>query len=465
MPTTEGAVPFPPVSYADWRAGVEAEPGPDVVSRRLRATTEDGIAIEPLYAPGGPGDAEAQNLAGLVVGLLPSGEQGWKIRQRFPANAARETIDTAIAGGVQSIEFTWKETDEFLKLFALLPDLGLAGIETSLEGNFAKSLTGFGVSVEKFGRLSLGIDPINSFLRNESLTGELVHDVGMVSLLKEWNRPGDIPLRASGDVFFDAGATSGMTLGMTMASALAYLRAVESTGADPAWASGMLEVRLPCGPRFFESAAMLRAARLVWARILEVSGMVPVPLRLVASTGRRNLTRHDPWNNALRNTSVALAAALGGADVLQLLPHDSRTAEPGPAALRLARTTGLILQEEASLGRVLDPAEGSWFLESLTAELARVAWEELRRLDAVGGIVAAIESGDVSRRIAEAAAARHERVQSRRHPILGVTEYPVEGEAATRSGLEMTEDEAPSAFPLRPDALPFELLRDAGEAT
>ena len=73
MPTTEAAVPFPPVSYTDWRAGVEAEPGPDVVSRRLRAITEDGIAIEPLYAPGGPGDAEARNLAGLVVGLLPAG--------------------------------------------------------------------------------------------------------------------------------------------------------------------------------------------------------------------------------------------------------------------------------------------------------------------------------------------------------------------------------------------------------
>ena len=465
MATIEGAVPFPPVSYATWRAGVEAELGADMVSRRLRAITEDGIAIEPLYAPGGPGDGEAQNLAGRVVGLLPAGEQGWRIRQRFPAKAARETIDTAIAGGVQSIEFTWKDTDEFLEMFAMLPELGREGIETSLEGNFARSLTGFGVSLDKFGKLSLGIDPIAAFLRNESVTGDLAQDVGMVGLLAQWNRPGDVPFRASGDVFFDAGATPGMTLGITMAVALAYLRGVETAGADPGWAAGALEVRLPCGPRFFESAAMLRAARLVWARILEASGMVPTPLRLVASTGRRTLTRHDPWNNALRNTAVALAAASGGADILQLVSHDARTAEPGPAALRLARTTGLILQEESSLGRVLDPAEGSWFLESLTSQLAEVAWDELRRLDAAGGIIAAIESGDLSRRIAEAAAARHERVQSRRHPIIGVTEHPVEGEVATRAALELAEAEAPSAFPLRPDALPYELLRDAGPAT
>ena len=135
---------------------------------------------------------------------------------------------------------------------------------------------------------------------------------------------------------------------------------------------------------------MLRAARLVWARVLELSGITPTPVRLVASTGRRTLTRQDPWNNALRNTSVAFAAAIGGADVLQLLPHDVRNGEPSAAALRLARTTGLILQEESSLGRVLDPAEGSWFLESLTSELAAVAWGELRRLEAAGGIVAAI---------------------------------------------------------------------------
>ena len=109
-----------------------------------------------------------------------------------------------------------------------------------------------------------------------------------------------------------------------------------------------------------------------------------------------------------------------------MLPHDIRNAESSAAALRLARTTGLILQEEAHLGRVLDPAEGSWFLESLTAELAEEAWGELRRLEAAGGIIAAIESGELSQRIAEAAAARHERVKARRHPIIGVTEHPVQ---------------------------------------
>jgi hypothetical protein len=117
----------------------------------------------------------------------------------------------------------------------------------------------------------------------------------------------------------------------------------------------------------------------------------------------------SPWNTPPRFVAI-LPADQVDRDLRRMgLARRTLTfAEAG----RLARTTGLILQEESSLGRVLDPAEGSWFLESLTSQLAEVAWDELRRLDAAGGIIAAIESGDLSRRIAEAAAARHERVEA-----------------------------------------------------
>jgi methylmalonyl-CoA mutase len=460
MPVTEGATPFPPIGYAAWRAGVEANLGADAVTRRLRATTEDGMGIEPLYAAGGPGDEQARTLADRVVGLLPEAGQGWRIRQRFPVTASRNTLDAAIAGGVQSLEFTWTDIVELVRLFGIVPELGRAGIEVSLEGNFLRSLLGVGVDISRLGPFSLGIDPVASFLRGDSATGVLVQDTGMLGLVSQWRRPGSLLLRASGDGFFDAGATTGMTLGLTLAVALAYLRAQDDAEVDLSAAASTIEVRLPCGPRFFESAAMLRAARLVWSRILELSGIAVAPLRLVAITGRRTLTRHDPWNNALRNSAVAFAAAVGGADVLQLLPHDSRTTTPGDAALRLARTTGLILREEASLGRVMDPAEGSWFMASLTASLAEEAWEELRRLDAAGGIIAAIDAGDLSRRIADAASARHERVMDKRHPIIGVSEYPVTGEVARRSQEEIVEAAAGGLLPFRPDALPYEVLRD-----
>jgi methylmalonyl-CoA mutase len=422
--------------------------------------TEDGIPIEPLYAPGGPGDGEARNLAGRVVGLLPAPAGGWRIRQRFPAAISPEVLATALAGGVQSLEFlAGRGEDPGHGLARTLKDLDLHDVELSFEDLQHPLPAGFDFP---HNQVSLGIDPIGRALRHGGTAGE------MRSALAEVGGGRPVPgrsimlFRASGESFFDAGGTPVMTLGAALAVALTYLRALAEGGADLAWAAGTIEVRLPCGPRFFESAAMLRAARLVWARVLEVAGIAPHPLRLVASSGRRSLMRHDPWVNALRNTSVAFAAAIGGADAIQLLPHDVRSAEPGAAAMRLARTTGLVLRDEASLRRVLDPAEGSWFLETFTAELAEGGWDELRRLDAAGGIVAAIESGQLSHRIADAAAARHERVRSRRHPIIGVSEHPVAGEVAPPAPGEIAEPAGQARpFPFRPDALPFEQLRDA----
>ncbi len=406
MPANGTHAPFPPASYATWREGVEAALGPDAVSRTLRTTTADGIAIEPLYAPGGPGAPEARAMAGRLVGLLPEPGEAWHIRQRFPVGTPRSVLDSAIAGGVQSLEFSFTEIAELERLADLAPQFNSAGIEVSFEGNVLASGSGVGLAGFGFDRLSLGADPVASFLEGAGATGGLVTDVGKLGSVRPLDRPGGMLVRASGDAFFDAGATSGMTLAATLAVALAYLRALETAGTDLAWAARTLEMRLPCGPRFFENTAMLRAARLVWARILEVAGIAPTPLRLVASTGRRSFIGDDPWANALRNTAVAFAAAAGGADVLHLAPHDERGDAPGAVALRLARTTGLVVRDEASLRRVIDPAEGSWFLETLTGELAEAAWEELRRIDAAGGIVPVIESGELQQRIADVAGAR-----------------------------------------------------------
>jgi len=450
--------PFPRTSFAEWRDGVEAELGPDAVTSRLRATTEDGIPVEALYAPGGPGDGQAWNLAGRVVGLLPDVEAGFGIRQRFPLNSPPEELEAAIAGGVQSLEFLVGDGErEGRALAASLKRLDAGTVELSLEGMTAAQYASDGAAFAGF-RMSWGIDPISRAWHQGGAAGSLRSELLALPHAAKSGTAHSL-LRASGEPIFDAGATTGMTLGATLAAAVAYLRTLDDAGADPAWAASVIEARLPCSPRLFETIAMLRAARLLWARVLEVAGIVPVPLRVVASSGRRVLTRHDPWNNALRNTAVGFAATVGGADLLQLLPHDVRTANPGAAAMRLARTTGLVLREEASLTRVLDPAAGSWFLESLTAKLAETAWDELRRLDAAGGIMSAIASGELSRRVAEAAAARHARVRARRHPIIGVTEHPVEGEAVPRSAEDAALAALDGPFPFRPDALPYEVLQ------
>lgn len=485
MPTTNGPDPFPPVTYAQWRAGVESESG----ARSLRAITEDGIAIEPLYATGVAGDG-GTNASGRMMGLLAGEGRGLLIRQRFPFTVSGEVLHAALQGGVQSLEFEDDGRDPKFerlgKAFAdpdvLEPGLWSRVLEVSWEDYRPRD-----ASVEFKVPTSFGEDPIGRWLRGGGNAAEARADLARQRPTQPFSDKRDRDMRAAGESFHEAGATSGMTLGATMAVALTYLRAmvdgghqylrmlerqVETVagprphwdrteelikqGVNPSWIASLIEVRLPCSQRFFESAAMLRAARLVWARLLEVSGIEQTPLQLVASTGRRTLTLHDPWNNAIRNTAVAFAAAIGGADVLQLLPHDVRSGEPSAAALRLARTTGLILEEEAGLGRVADPAQGSWFLESLTADIAAAAWEEMRRIDAEGGIIASIESGALGRRIAEQAAARHERVQDGRHPILGVTDHPVKDEVVHRSASDIADSDPSRPLPFRPDAMPVE---------
>ena len=304
MPSAGSPPPFPPTTYAMWRDGIAAELGPDALTSRLRAKTEDGIPIEPLYAPGGPGDGEARTLAGRVLGLLPDQATGWRIRQRFALTAPRSALADALAGGVQSLEFLVEEGDRGgRQLAAALDGLELGDVELSFEGLSPADLP-LPVLESFTGPVSFGVDPIGRVLQRGGAPGGLQSELaslGRMTLSGNVRRL----LRASGDPFFDAGGTTGMTLGATLAVALAYWRALEEGGADPGWAAGTIEVRLPCGPRFFESIAMLRAARLVWARMLELGDITAAaPLQLVATSGRRTLTRHDPWVNALRNSAA-----------------------------------------------------------------------------------------------------------------------------------------------------------------
>ena len=241
------------------------------------------------------------------------------------------------------------------------------------------------------GLLSLGFDPIGHAVVTG--TGRPLAE-GLAALAAHVSHGGSLRvLRADGTVL--DGPNAGVLLGRTVGIALAYLRLMDDAGLDLAAAAQCIEVRLPCDSRFFRATALLRAARLVWARVLELAGVAePAPLYLVAtstaSAGR------EPWIGALRNSVVAFAGAVGGADVIQLVPGERLDAMSTNGPRRLACTTPLIAREEASLRRVADPAEGSWFLEAITAAIAGDAWAEVTRLETAGGIVAAMRAGALS---------------------------------------------------------------------
>lgn len=189
------------------------------------------------------------------------------------------------------------------------------------------------------------------------------------------------------------------------------------------------------------------------------------------------MTVRDPWVNLLRVTAASMAAALGGADSLATLPYDDRLGEHGELGRRMARNTQLLLAEESNVARVVDPMGGSWYLESLTDELADAAWSRFGELETAGGMPVVLVDGSIARRISDGVTERMARVATRRQPITGVSEFPDLGEARpTRapagvgdpSGADVVDHgtAATAIAPLTPVhwSAAFEELRDRSDA-
>ena len=166
-----------------------------------------------------------------------------------------------------------------------------------------------------------------------------------------------------------------------MATAVTYLRAMTEGGLSLDAAAEQILFRVSLGTRHFLAIAKLRAARQLWGRVVEASGGSEDAgaMRIHARVSDRVLTQRDPYVNILRNTVSVFAACIGGADMITSVPLDQVTSPPDDLTRRLARNTLLVLQEEAHLHRVIDPAGGSWFLETITDELAAEGWRIFSR--------------------------------------------------------------------------------------
>jgi methylmalonyl-CoA mutase len=226
--------------------------------------------------------------------------------------------------------------------------------------------------------------------------------------------------------YHEAGASPGQELGCALATGTAYLRELTAAGLPVDAALAQLEFRFAVGADQFTSIATLRAARRLWARVAEVCGAGPKAgaQSQHAVTSPVMMTRRDPWVNLLRTTVATLAAGVGGADAVTVLPFDSELGAPDAFARRIARNTSAILLEESHLGRVIDPAGGSWYVEHLTADLARAGWAFFQEIERAGGQAAALRSGFVGERLAATWEIRRKALATRREPITGVSEFP-----------------------------------------
>ncbi|RIK87120.1 MAG: methylmalonyl-CoA mutase [Hyphomicrobiales bacterium] len=272
--------------------------------------------------------------------------------------------------------------------------------------------------------LSFGIDPAAIFAGSGALrmSIEALH-ASMPQSLAHFFAMG-IPavlLEADGRVVHNAGGSEAQELGVMLASAVSHLRMFQEARQPLVYAAPHIGFAIAIDQNQFLSVAKLRALRRLWAKVQEICAIPPAQAKVHAETSYRMLSARDPETNILRTSLAAFAAAAGGADTISVLPHTLPHGLPERRARRLARNAQLVLAEETHLSFLGNPSATSEDLDILTASLCASAWEELRQIEAEGGLFASLAAGHVQKRVAEARAQRLERLRAETLRIVGDT--------------------------------------------
>ena len=470
---------FPPADEAAWKALVaEALKGAPFAS--LRSESYDGIAIEPLY----PRAQGAERIASRAAAP-------WSVMQRIDlpdAKAANAQILDDLSNGANALSLVFEgavgdygyalpATEEAIA--AILDGVHLdAGIGVELD--FGPPSRQVATLMADYVRAK-GLKPSALDMRFcfDPLGARAVRGAfpmpwaklapvvtGLIGDLVAEGFTGPFAV-ADGRPVHAAGGSEAQELGFVLANALAYLRALEAHGLDLDQARRAIFFRLAADQDQFLTIAKFRSLRKLWARIEEACGLTPRPAFVCAETAWRMMTKRDPHGNIVRGTIAALAAAVGGADAITVLPFSAALGVPDGFARRIARNTQTILIEESNLHRVADPAAGSGAIEALTDALCQTAWWFFQRIEKAGGAADALEAGLIQRVVARVRAERETNVARRKDAIVGTSDFPdlhegkVEVLAAPRPA-----GAAPvaSALPRIRLAEPFEHLRDRSDA-
>lgn len=451
---------------------------PEDVWRTLIATTRDGIEVNPLYTRA---DERAERSAPGEFPFVRGGDRtglpddGWLVSARVDVEGDVSEVNTEVLDLLaQGVSALWLNVDPS-DLGAVLKDvyLDLAPITFDVEKSLDEVAEAYlallderaagndGVTDRSMIVADFGATPVTSEYTGAAASLDLEASVRLARTVSE--RPETLrTFVADGTGFHADGAGDAQELAFAVGAGLEYVRALMSEGLSAADALRQISFRLSATDDQFQSIAKFRAGRLMWARVADLLGAPEAGnAQQHAVTSAAMMSRRDPWVNMLRTTLAAFGAGVGGASSVTVLPFD--TSVPGGLentsrtfAERIARNTQLLLLEESHLGHVVDPAGGSWYVESLTDSLADTAWSILQTVEAEGGLAAAIASGSVATAIARVREARDTDIATRTAPVTGVSEFPNLGEppldASRRSGEDYRYGQA------------FEDLRDRSDA-
>ena len=413
------------------------EDDPDtLVWERLTRTTLDGIGVTPL--------GTAALLEDLATEGRPDRAGDWDVRAHLSApgaeaRAANQTLLTDLEGGVTSL---WLRVDADTDLATLLDGvlLDLAPVvldaPTDPVGTARAFLTCF-EGRELAPGTNLGVD-------GGAAEDDLVTVAGLA------REAGVLAVVVDATTVHDRGASDAQELAHALAVGTRVLRTLTGAGLTVEEAARLLEFRFAATDEQFPTIAKLRAARRLWARVLELSEASAAETdgwrqRQHAVTSRPMMSKYDPWVNMLRTTVATFAAGVGGADAVTVLPFDTPLGVPDAFGRRIARNTSALLMAESHVSAVTDPAGGAYAVEKLTDDLARAGWELFGRLEGGESLDDAIE---------ETVARREREIAHRTRPLTGLTEFPNLGESLPE------REPDPSAAAVRRYGASFEALRD-----
>jgi methylmalonyl-CoA mutase len=459
---------FPDKTAADWAVLATKElkgASPDT----LQWSTPEGIALKPLYT-----SADLAGLAHLnsLPGFAPFvrgpratmyANRPWTIRQYAGFSTAEESnafyrknlaagqmglsvaFDLAthrgydsdhprVVGDVGKAGVAIDSVEDMKILFDGIP-LDKMSVSMTMNGAVLPVLAGYIVAgLEQGARL----DQLSGTIQNDILKEFMVRNtyiyppepsmriVADIIAYTSQNMPKFNSISISGYHMQEAGATAVQELAFTLADGLDYVRAALSRGLEIDAFAPRLSFFFAIGMNFFMEVAKLRAARLLWAELMQQFGPKKsdsLALRTHCQTSGVSLTEQDPYNNVVRTTVEAMAAVLGGTQSLHTNSFDEALALPTPASSRIARNTQLIIAEETGIPQVIDPLGGSYYVEALTAELAQAARELMAEVEGLGGMTKAVASGMPKLRIEEAAARRQAKLDRGEEVIVGVNKY------------------------------------------
>lgn len=458
---------FPPASKEDWRAAAEKLLKGAPFDKVLLSPTYEGITLWPIYWPedlaGSPHAGTLPGFPPFLRGSRAAGHRvaGWEIAQEVPgptAKAFNRALGRDLANGQTAVILPLDRSEagrpEDNRHPDLTPEAGiplaaLADWETALHGvpiekiplyvnpgSSAAAAAGFLAALcHKSGKSTgelrgcLGADPLGDLAATGMLPLSLEALYDEISGICAWSI-GEAPrmqvFDARAEVYQHAGASAAEELAFAVATAAEYLRAMIRRNFSPEEIAPRIRFCFALGSQFFMEIAKLRAARVIWAQIVQAFGGSADARRMVlhARTSRWNKTAYDPYVNMLRATTEAFSGIAGGSDSLQVGAFDETLRPADEFSRRMARNIQIILREESHLDRVIDPAGGSWYVETLTTELAEKAWALFQEIEKRGGMAAALKDNYPQSLAAATAQKRLDNLATRKEKLVGTNIYP-----------------------------------------